>query len=241
MNDESRDFVAKRRRRNIVGAAFLAGAVWIAFAGATAAAPASERSAEKFVASVGQEVVSVLAEPNVAKSQRHQSFRRIFAHALDLDLMARRVLGRHWRKATEDQKESYVKLFHEYVLSIYAVQLGGYAGEKFAVLRHRQTGDSDSVVTARITREFGAPVDLNFRVSDNGLRLRIVDVAVAGVSLIVTKRSEFDAIIRREGLPGLLRRLDDKTSSAEYHNDTAGSLIAEALTAISSVPMLILR
>ena len=68
---------------------------------------------------------------------------------------------------------------------------------------------------------------------------RIIDVA--GVSLIVTKRSEFNSIIRREGLPGLLRRLDSKSTAGAMPAASSGSLLAKSLSELSSGSVLIAR
>ena len=100
---------------------------------------------------------------------------------------------------------------------------------------------TESLVVARITRQYGAPLNLSFRVRQTKDKLRIVDVTVAGVSLIVTKRSEFDSIIRREGLPGLLRRLDSKSSTTGMTTSGRGSLLARTISEISSGSVLITR
>ena len=82
--------------------------------------------------------------------------------------------------------------------------------------------------------QYGPPLSMNFRVRQMNDRLRIIDVTIAGVSLIVTKRSEFDAIIRHEGLPGLLRRLDEKQASMLLNRRKVVSFIAEAVSIMQS-------
>jgi phospholipid transport system substrate-binding protein len=49
-------------------------------------------------------------------------------------------------------------------------------------------------------------VDWRLRAQDDG-RLVVIDVIVAGVSLIVTQRSEFSTVIERQGFDGLLAEL----------------------------------
>ncbi len=148
--------------------------------------------------------------------------------------MARRVLGRHWRAASEAQRDRYIALFRNYVVNLHAVQLGGYAGESYTVLRQQRLREKESLVIARLKRQYGPPLSMNFRVRQMNDRLRIIDVTIAGVSLIVTKRSEFDAIIRHEGLPGLLRRLDEKQASMLLHRREVVSFIAEAMSVMQS-------
>ena len=103
-----------------------------------------------------------------------------------------------------------------------------------ALLRQKSLRKNESLVVARIKREFGPPLAMNFRVRQTNERLRIIDITVAGVSLIVTKRSEFDAIIRHEGIAGLLNRLDAKQASMLLLRRNVVSLIAEAMSVMQS-------
>jgi phospholipid transport system substrate-binding protein len=75
--------------------------------------------------------------------------------------------------------------------------------------------DGGSVVQTRIQPPNGEPIGVDFRVQESNGELKIVDVLVANVSLIVTKRSEFDSVIQREGVDGLMKRL--KQVSAQTH------------------------
>lgn len=200
---------------------------------AAAATPAQDDPAE-FVSTVGKQVIQVLAAPDLEADQRSRHFSDIFVHALDLDTMARRVLGRHWRSASDAQRDRYTALFRNYVVNLYADQLGNYAGATFTVLRQKSLRKNESLVVARIKREFGPPLAMNFRVRQTNDRLRIIDLTVAGVSLVVTKRSEFDTIIRHEGMPGLLNRLDAKQANMLLHRRKVISLIAEAMSVLQS-------
>ncbi len=201
-------------------------------AGYASAVPPAEGDPAGFVAAVGQRVVEILDTQGLEPDQRLRHFRDIFVHALDLDTMARRVLARHWRVASDAQRDRYIALFREYVVNMYAVQLGGYSGATFTVLREQSLCDNESLVIARFKRQHGPPLSMNVRVRQMNERFKIVDVTIAGISLIVTKRSEFDAVIRREGVAGLLRRLDEKQANMLLHRREVFSFIAEAASAM---------
>ena len=222
-----------RLRRSMMTAG-TAGLVVLGSAGHASAVAAAEGDPAGFVAALGQRVVQVLDAQGLEPDRRLRHFRDIFVHALDLDTMARRVLGRHWRFASEEQRERYVTLFRKYVVNLYAVQLSGYAGETFTVLRQQRLRENESLVIARIKRQYGPPLNMSFRVRHADQRLKIIDLTIAGVSLIVTKRSEFDAIIRHEGLPGLLRRLDEKQATMMPRRREVTSFIAEAMSVMQS-------
>ncbi len=173
---KGRGRIRDRCRRAVCGAIFFASAIYIALGTGAQARVGADGDAARFVARVVQEVINVLGAPGQAVSQRHRKIQNIFDRALDLDSMARRVLGRHWRSATKPQKETYVRLFRRYVLGIYAVQLSGFAGENFSVLRQQSSKPTESLVIARITRQYGTPLNLSFRVRQAGDKHRIVDV-----------------------------------------------------------------
>ena len=43
---------------------------------------------------------------------------------------------------------------------------------------------------------------------------KIYDIVVEGVSLVLTYRSEFDAVVKQEGIDGLIKRLAQKNTPA---------------------------
>lgn len=205
-------------------------ALCLAIPSATAFANSSIASdeASAFIDRLGDRVISLLADSKNVTNQQIRRFRKIFSEALDLDLIARQVLGRHWRTATEAQRSRYVPLFSEYVVQLYAVQFSNYSGESFAVVKEQATSPTDRIVKTRIIRDNGKSTFVNFRVRKANGRLKVVDVAIRGVSLLVTKRSEFDAIIRRHGLNGLLEQLGQRVGNAETNPDPISKLARES-------------
>ena len=68
-------------------------------------------------------------------------------------------------------------------------------------------GRNDALVSTQILSQ-GPPLAVDWRVrelDDNSLVA--IDVIVEGVSLIVTQRSEFGAVVERQGMDGLLTEL----------------------------------
>ena len=147
--------------------------------------------------------------------------------------MASAPWGVHWRRLSQAERTQYQKLFRDYVVNLYAMRFGHFAGERFSVLRHRAAATGESVVLARIIRQFGLPLDVSFKLRKTDFGYKIVDVGTAGVSLVVTKRAEFDAIVRREGLAGLLHRLSAKSTEALLQSKQSRiSPLAEVVTVL---------
>ena len=54
----------------------------------------------------------------------------------------------------------------------------------------------------------GQPIQVVWRVRAKDDRWRIIDASVEGVSMVVTWRNEFAAVIAQDGLNGLIDRLE---------------------------------
>jgi len=134
----------------------------------------------------------------------------------DAERISRFVLGRYWNTASDEERREFVKLFEEYVARAYATRLAEYAGEQFKVIGSRPDGDG-AVVSSQILRPAGsAPIKVDWRLSGRNGIYKISDVAVDGISMAVTQRSEFASVIQHNGgqLQGLITMLRQKTAGA---------------------------
>jgi phospholipid transport system substrate-binding protein len=173
------------------------------------AAPQDPRT---FVNTLGERAVQVLA-PSVSPTQRLARFRELFSTEFDVSGIGRFVLGRYWRTATPQEQQEFLSLFQEYVARAYSARLGAFGGEPFRVTGARPSG-AETVVTSEIVFASG-PIGLDwYVVNDNG-RYKVTDVYIAGISMKVTQRDEFAAVIQRSGghVEGLLSQLRQKLAA----------------------------
>ncbi len=169
-------------------------------------------AASQFIRQLGDQAIATLRVPGGSLESREVRFRRLLSEGFDLSFIGRFVLGRYWRQATSEQRSDYSRLFGEYVLQTYSARLGGYTGESMTIISERPAGTKDVVVSTRIVRPSGPPIMADWRVRTTDDRLRIIDIMVEGVSMVVTQRSEFAAVIQRRGLQGLIEVLRARTT-----------------------------
>src|SRR3972149_5080414 len=93
------------------------------------------------------------------------------------------------------------------IVQTYTSRLEDFSGQKLKVDGSIPAGDRDFIVVSQFVQQDGPPVNLEWRVrtKDGGL-LRIVDVVVEGVSMSVTQRSDFSAVIQNGGGGVVARR-----------------------------------
>jgi phospholipid transport system substrate-binding protein len=149
---------------------------------------------------------------------RQARFRQLFHEDFDGAGIARFVLGRYWRSASEEEQQEFVKLFDDYVVFVYTARLANFGGETFKVRGSRSDGDGVIVSTDVVSPGSASPLRIDWRlVNDNGA-YKINDLIVEGVSMAVTQRAEFASVVQRNGghLRGLIALMREKTASAAH-------------------------
>jgi phospholipid transport system substrate-binding protein len=160
------------------------------------------------------EVLNNKTDPAV----RLARFRELFHSDFDSPGIARFVLGRYWRTASDEEQQEFVQLFEDYVVFVYTARLSNFGGEALKVRGSRSDGDGVIVSTDVISPGAASPLRIDLRlVNDNGA-YKISDVIVEGVSMAVTQRSEFASVVQRNGgkVRGLIAMMREKTASAAH-------------------------
>lgn len=176
--------------------------------GRGARAAVSADAARKMIETVGVGVLAILRDPDLGNQQKFDRLVALLDGPIDLELIARLILGRHWRAASEAQQAEYLKLFRAFALDNLASKLQVYDGQDFEVVGSEAVNERDAVVQTLVTGGGRAPLKVDWRIREQGDGdLVAIDVIVEGISLIVTQRSEFSAVIERSGMDGLLAEL----------------------------------
>jgi phospholipid transport system substrate-binding protein len=160
------------------------------------------------------EVLNNKTDPAVKQAR----FRELFHSDFDCPGIARFVLGRYWRTASEEEQKEFVQLFEDYVVFVYTARLSNLGGETLKVRGSHSDGGGVIVSTDVISPGAASPLRIDWRlVAENGA-YKISDVIVEGVSMAVTQRSEFASVVQRNGgqLRGLIAMMREKSASAAH-------------------------
>ena len=171
------------------------------------AAPSAD-NARSLIEGVSAEVLTILSDKERGNRQKFDALVVLLDGPIDLDLVGRLILGRHWRTADDGQRQQYLELFRQYALANLASKLHLYQGQSFEVTGAKVVSDKDALVTSRILSDREPPLQVDWRLrQQNDGGLVTIDLIGEGVSLIVTLRSEFASVIERLGFDGLLAEL----------------------------------
>ena len=134
---------------------------------------------------------------------------------VDFEHATRLAVGRAWREATPEQRKRLVTEFRNMLVRTYSNAIGTYQGQTLKVLPSRGKADpEETIVRTQFVRPGGQPLPIDFSMHQTPEGWKVYDITVEGVSLVLTYRSEFDAIVKQQGIDGLIKALATKNIPA---------------------------
>ena len=181
-----------------------------------------EEGATAFLNALVDQAVKSLTEADTPHPERIKRFRHMFRENFAVRSIGKFVLGRNWRRASDEERKEYMVLFEDLMVVTYVDRFQRYAGESLKVKKTRVDTESIATVFSEIERPDGAkPIRVDWRVGTNGTIYKLLDVIVEGTSMSNTLRSDFGSIVRREGnqIGGLLAVLREKTMALKAEHN----------------------
>jgi phospholipid transport system substrate-binding protein len=103
--------------------------------------------------------------------------------------------------------------FGRYISAIYADRFDSYDGQKLEVTGE-QPAAAGIMVKSQIIKASGEPVKVDYMMRRSGEGWLISDIYLDGaISEVATRRSEFAAILKTEGIDGLIVALNRKADA----------------------------
>ena len=155
--------------------------------------------ANAFVDKAGQDLVNAINDPRMSPAQRRDKVGNILRYAIDIEGTGRFILGRYVRQATPTELQDFLKLFDEIIIRNLSARFGEYRGVKFSLGRSQQRTEEDALVSTLVERPNSPAFTLDWRVAEVNGQPKVVDVIAEGTSLRLTTRSEYAAVIQRNG------------------------------------------
>ena len=142
---------------------------------------------------------------------RYERLEPILTESFNFPLMARVSVGRHWKRLDEAARKELVDAYSRMSVATFAARFNGYSGQRFEVLSEDETARGGKVVKTQLVSPNEDPIALNYVMRRAREHWRIIDVSLdAKYSELARQRSEFTAVMDREGLDGLVRTIRDK-------------------------------
>ncbi len=162
----------------------------------------------KFIDNLGNRIISIAAEKNTSEAAKKEKIINEVDKVIDSDWIARFVLGKNYRTATDTQKTRFSELYRQFMINTYGPKFKNYNGKKFNVVSVEQQSGFYVTKCEFVPRDSDVAINVQFRVKEREGKLLVLDFVTEGISLIETQRSEFNSSISEKGMD---KFMDDLT------------------------------
>lgn len=175
----------------------------------TIAAIAGDRSdrSKRLILSMSDQATTILSSSEDTLSEREAQLGRAIEEGFNFDVISEFVVGADWQTLSISQKTKFIELFSDFYLQAYGSQLGGYPGDSLKIVSSVEKGRRDSFIVTRLDRHNRNPVTVRWRLRDIEGKPYIIDLVIDDISVALSHREHFDAVIRDEGIAGVITLL----------------------------------
>ena len=192
-------------------------AMLLAAPGARAAPEGAGTRAVREANTTVRDLLREKVEPGSPAEKKHaaQVTRRV-RDFLDIDSLGKQAMRDHWGRLSGGERRQFLALLRGLVEANYVKALRAnldyqvrYLGEEAA------PGGQLLVKTEVLVQRHGRPraIAIDYLVARDGARWRASDVVTDGVGLVENYRAQFNKIIARDGVAGLLDRMRKKRAA----------------------------
>lgn len=183
------------------GAAMIAGTTLLAPVAPAQAAVVANQDAAAFISSLAAESFTVLKTGN--KGAVRAKFRELLSTHFAIDAIGDRLIRRWVNQITPAQKAAYKQAIPNFIIGTYSDNLHDYANAQMKVIRTIPAGSGFNVTT-QVQKPGAQPITAVWSVAKVGGAFKVTNLTVANINLAVTQGQDFDAIIQRKGVDGLI-------------------------------------
>lgn len=178
-----------------------------------AVADIDKDNALKMVENLTKDGIEQLINSNASAEEKSRIFKKLFTENLDLDFIAKYVLGRYWRVATAQQKKEFIALYKDFNVKTWSKRFDEFKGKRFVFEGVSPANNVNQVfVNTNVPMKEGNPISVKWRVYEHNGKLKIIDIIIENVSLAQTARNEYTSFIAKspKKIDGLLENLREK-------------------------------
>ncbi|WP_158973093.1 phospholipid-binding protein MlaC [Paraglaciecola sp. L3A3] len=126
---------------------------------------------------------------------------------IDYNFSALKVLGNNFKKVPKDKIPEYISVFRSYLITTYSIALSYYKNQQVEFQPTREIDDETAVTVRAIIKDPNRPdINISFKLRKNKRtnEWKTYDMVAEGISMLSSKQSEFEAILRKDGIQAVI-------------------------------------
>ncbi len=142
--------------------------------------------------------------------ERYTYLEPVINKNFDIALISKVILGRYWKSIGEEIKVRFINLFNRLTISTYISRFNSYDNQIFKNISIEQLKENRYLVKTEFVRLKEKPISFYYIIQKNGKKWRIISVIANGINDLSLKRAEYAAIIKKDGIEVLIKKLEQK-------------------------------
>jgi phospholipid transport system substrate-binding protein len=174
---------------------------------------------DALIKTTSDEVISIIKQDKDIQGGNQQKIvllvdAKLLPH-FNFTRMTQLAVGKSWRTATPEQKQTLITEFHNLLVRTYAKAFSSYKNQTIDVQPVKMAAaDTEVTVKTSIVKPGGPAMAVNYEMEKTKDGWKVFDLSIEGAGLVPTYRSSFATEIEKGGLDGLIKTLRDKNVNA---------------------------
>lgn len=164
-------------------------------------------------------ILSTLTDESLDQDAKRSKISSLIRQRFDFRAMSQRTLATNWKKATSEEKERFMELFADLLEHTYMGRIEAYTDERVKYVGEKIEKRRALVDTLIVTANVEIPI--NYKLTQKGEQWLVYDVVIEEVSLIRNYRNTYREIVKKEGIGGLLAKMEKKVDEQRNKSKAA--------------------
>lgn len=134
---------------------------------------------------------------------------------VDYKFAGAKVLGKYFKSVPREQIPVYFEEFRKYLIATYAVALAQYEDQDVLFEPEKDFAGKKAVTVRAVIKDDNRPdIKIAFKVrrSSKTKEWKAYDMVAEGISVLSSKRSEFESVLRQEGIEKVIAIMKEKNA-----------------------------
>lgn len=162
------------------------------------------------------EVLEILRTPDLDRGAKRQMLSTTIGNAFNFKSMAQRILAQKWKKTSPQEREQFIELLSQLLEQNYIGNLDNYSDEKVEFVKERIKKKNAAIDTLIMTKSKEIPVSYRLLLKND--EWKVYDVIIESVSFVNNYRNSYGQILKKDGMPGLLAKMENKLAQLQQDN-----------------------
>ena len=156
-------------------------------------------------------ILGVLADTSLEKTEKRRKITESITARFDFRTMSQQILATNWKKTNEAQQKRFIELFSELLQESYVGRIEAYTNEKIEFKGEKL--EDGRVTIDTVIQTSTADIPVQYKMLQKEDKWQIYDVVIEGISFVRSYRTNYQDVVKKDGIDGLLSQMEAKIAA----------------------------